>query len=291
MRVRTARARATTARATTIWRLCAGLVALGGLAGPVAVPASGAYPRIVSLNPCGDAILAQVANPDQIVAYSAYSRDPRSSSLPMAEVARHATTHGTVEEVVALHPDVVIDGAFVAPATAGAYRRLGLRLETLGTEHTIADSLADVRRLATIAGHPERGEALVHRIQAALAAAAPPPGTAPIDTVLWEWGGMVAGAGTLIDDVMAHTGFANLAARDGFAQADLYPLERMLAHPPRVILTVGHDRMLQHPALRALRSTVRANFPANLLYCGGPTIIRVAESLAQLRRGLTGGRD
>ena len=277
-------------RVIKFWRFGAGLIALCALAGPGAARASGAYPRIVSLNPCGDAILAQVADPAQILAYSAYSRDPRSSSLPMTEVARHATTHGTVEEVVALHPDVVIDGAFVAPATAGAYRRLGLRLETLGTQHTIVDSLADVRRLAMIAGHPDRGEALVHRIQAALAAAAPPPGAAPIDTVLWEWGGMVAGRGTLIDDVMARTGFANVAAREGFAQADLYPLERMLAHPPRVILTVGHDRMLQHPALRVLHGTVRANFPANLLYCGGPTIIRAAHALAQLRRGLTGGQ-
>ena len=276
--------------ASRAWRRGAGFAALcvallpAFAAQSVARPASS--PQIVSLNPCSDAILAEVADPAQILAYSPYSRDPASSSLPMAEAARHATTHGTVEEVVALHPDVVIDGAFVAPTTIAAYRRLGLRLETLGTQHTVADSLHDVRRLAAIAGHPERGEALVHRIEAALAAAAPPPGAAPVDVVLWEWGGMVAGAGTLIDDLLGRTGFANLPAREGYAQADLYPLERMLAHPPRVILTVGHDRVLHHPALGVLDGTMRADFPVGLLYCGGPTIIRAAARLAALRKTL-----
>ena len=246
-----------------------------------------AFPRIVSLNPCVDAILTEVADPAQILALSAYSRDPASSSLPAGVAARFASTHGTVEEVIALHPDVVIDGAFVAPATVGAYHRLGLRLELLGTQRTVAGGLDDVRHIAAIAGHPDRGEALVHRIEAALAAAAPPRGTPPIDAVLWEWGGMVAGADTLTGELMERTGFANLAARQGYHQADIYPIERLLAHPPRVLLTVGDDRMLHHPALAALTGTKRATFPAGLLYCGGPTIIRAAERLAALHRALS----
>ena len=245
-----------------------------------------ASPRIVSLNPCSDAILAEVADPAQILAISAYSRDPATSSLAPGVAARFAVTHGTIEEVIALHPDVVIDGAVVAPATAGAYRRLGLRLEVLGTQHSVADSLADVRRLAALAGHPDRGEALVGRIMAALAAAAPPPGAPPVDAVLWDWGGMVAGRNTLTGELLERAGFANLPARQGYGQADIYPIERLLAHPPRVILTVGHDRMLHHPALATLNRTARADFPAGLLFCGGPTIIRAVQTLAQVRRSL-----
>jgi iron complex transport system substrate-binding protein len=105
--------------------------------------------------------------------------------------------------------------------------------------------------------------------------------------VLWEWGGMVAGRDTLIDDLLGRTGFANMAARQGYAQADLYPIERLLAHPPRLILTVGDDRALHHPALRAIPGTARADFPAGLLYCGGPAMIRAAQWLADVRRSLT----
>ncbi len=255
------------------------------------MPRHSSLPRIVSLNPCTDAILVEVADPAQILALSAYSRDRASSSLPAGVADRYAVTHGTVEEVVTLHPDVVFDGAFVAPATADAYRRLGLRLETLGTQRSIADGLRDVHRLAAIAGHPDRGNALAWRIEAALAQSAPPPGARPIDTVLWEWGGMVAGRDTLIDDLLGRTGFANMAARQGYAQADLYPIERLLAHPPRLILTVGDDRALHHPALRAIPGTTRADFPAGLLYCGGPAMIRAAQWLADVRRSLTDGRQ
>lgn len=271
--------------------LAGGMLAVAAMAAaaPVAQAPAPHLARIVSLNPCSDAILAEVADPSQILALSAYSRDPASSSLAPEVAARWPATHGTVEEVVALHPDVVIDGMFVAPATADAYARMGLHLETLGSQRSVDDAIADVRHLAALAGHPDRGEALVRRINAALAAAAPKPGEAPIDAVLWEWGGMVAGADTLSGDLLKRTGFANMAARQGYRQADLFPLERMLAEPPRVILTTGRDRTLDHPALRALKGTARAEFPVGLLYCGGPTIIRAAARLAAVRHAVESG--
>lgn len=243
--------------------------------------------RIVSLNPCSDAILAEVADPQQIVAISAYSHNPATSSLDPAIAARYPATRGTVEEVLSLRPDLVIDSSFSPPPTVSAYARLGLRLETIEADSNVADALAHVRRLAALVGHADRGEALVRRIEAALASAAPPPGTPPVSAVMWEWGGIVAGDDTLIADIMRRTGFANQAAREGFRQADLYPLERMLAAPPRVILLSGGDRVLHHPALARLGTTVRAELPQGLLFCGGPTIIRAAQRLAQVRRQVT----
>ncbi|HCH95383.1 MAG TPA: iron ABC transporter substrate-binding protein, partial [Erythrobacter sp.] len=41
-------------------------------------------PTIVSLNPCTDAILAEVAAPGQLLAISHYSKDPRASSMEAA---------------------------------------------------------------------------------------------------------------------------------------------------------------------------------------------------------------
>ncbi len=265
---------------------CIGLALAAVLAGPLR-----AAPRIVSLNPCSDAILTEVADPAQIVALSAYSHDPATSSLPPAVAARYATTRGTLEAVLMLHPDVVVDGAFVAPATVRAYRALGLRLELFGTQRNLDDARRDIRRLAALAGHADRGEALIRRIDAALIAAAPAHGTAQIDAVLWEWGGMVAGRDTLIGDLLTRTGFANSPARQGYGQADIYPIERLLAAPPRVILTVGDDRMLHHPALRALSNTAHVALPTGLISCGGPTIIPAVAQLARIRRALMGSKS
>lgn len=250
------------------------------------------HPTIVSLNPCTDAILAEVADPAQILAISHYSKDRRSSSMDPAMARQLPATRGTVEEVLALHPDIVIGSSFIDPASAGAYARLGLQLETVGMAATVEDSRAQVRQIAALAGQPLRGETLVARIDAALAAAAPPDGAAPIPAVVWQSGGMVPGDGTLIADLLRRTGFVNFAAARGFGQADFLPLERMLADPPGLILVAGQsaetgngdDRVLSHPALAALDQTRRARLNPRLLYCGGPTIIGAVQRLAQVRR-------
>lgn len=272
----------------------------------IAAPQTSArsHPTVVSLNPCTDAILAEVADPAQVLAISHYSHDPRSSSMDMAEARRFPATRGTVEEVLALRPDVVLGSTFTDPATASAYNRLGLRLERIGMAMTLAEDHAQIRRIAALVGHSRRGEALIARIDAAIAAAAPPPGIQPVATVVWQSGGMVPGEGTLIADMLRRTGFANFAAARGFGQADLLPLERMLADPPALILVAGQsaktgqsaetgqasagiggdDRVLSHPALRALKTTRRATFDSKLLYCGGPTLVAAAERLAAIRR-------
>ena len=276
-------------------RALAGLGAVALIAGcaraPVA-PGPRQHPLIVSLNPCSDAVLAEVADRGQIAAISSYSQDPRATSMDLAVARSFVATGGTAEEVVALHPDVVIAGAFLPVATRSAFARLGLRVETLGIADDVHASLAQVRQIARWAGHPERGEMMVRRIEAALADTAPPPGLPPIPAVLWEQGGMVPGADTLVSDLLRRTGFANFAAQQGLRQADRLPLEAMIAHPPRVILSAGDpradgDRLLRHPALSELQQTARAQFDPALTYCGGPTIERAVGRLAEVRRTLT----
>ncbi|MEP6869403.1 MAG: ABC transporter substrate-binding protein, partial [Novosphingobium sp.] len=167
-----------------------------------------AHPTIVSLNPCTDAILADVAEPSQILALSAYSRDPASSSMDVTVARRFAATSGTVEELLALRPDIVVSSNFLSPATTSAMSNLGLRLEQLPIASTVPESLAQVRKLALLTGHPERGELLVRRIELALADAAPPPGTRAVSAVVWQSGGMVPGDNTLIADLLRRTGFS-----------------------------------------------------------------------------------
>ena len=74
---------------------------LAGCAPVVERRAGTTHPTIVSLNPCSDAILAEVAEPAQLLAISHYSHDPRASSMPLAEARRFRVTGGTVEQVLA----------------------------------------------------------------------------------------------------------------------------------------------------------------------------------------------
>lgn len=266
---------------------------LGGCTADPAREAAPALPRpqrIVSLNPCTDAILVEVADPAQIAALSSYSSDLAGSSMDLATARRFAAVDGTMEEVIALRPDLVVGSTFVAPTTRSAFRRLGMRFEGFGITPRVADSVVQIRALAALTGHPDRGEALIRRIEAALAANAAPAGP-PVPAVVWQSGGIVPGSVTLISELLERTGFANAAAAQGMKQADVLGLERMLAAPPRVILAAGNpasneDRMLGHPALASLKQTRHSRIPPSLVWCGGPTIIRAAQHLGAVRRAL-----
>lgn len=268
------------------------LLALAACSQPPEQHAPPLHPKIVSLNPCSDAVLAEVADPAQILALSHYSSNPSSSSMDVAIARRFRSASGSVEEIMALKPDVVIAGTFVPPATADALRRLGVRLEKVPIATSVAESQEQVKQLALLAGHPERGDALNRRIDAALAAAAADKRGEPVSVVVWQSGGIVPGEGTLIADLLRRVGFTSFSAAKGMGQAEMLPLEVMLADPPQMILAAGNpvadeDRMLSHPALRALPGTRHEWFDPSLLWCGGPTIIRSADRLAKIRRGVS----
>jgi iron complex transport system substrate-binding protein len=267
------------------------VVALLVAAALAAMPATAAGPRLVSINPCVDAVLMEVADAGQIAGISHYSQDPAATSIPLPLARRFHATSGTAEEVVALAPDIVLTGAHVAPATTLALRRMRIRLEQFPVPSTVTESEAQVRTIARIAGHPVRGEALVARIEAALGAARPSAG-APVPALIWEGEGLVPGAGTLSDDLLRRTGFTNLSATYGLKQWDVLPLEYLVARPPRVLLSVaaadgGADRMTAHPAVARLGGRIRVEpFAERLLHCGGPTIVAAAARLSAIRRGV-----
>ncbi|NTZ42942.1 ABC transporter substrate-binding protein [Altererythrobacter sp. SALINAS58] len=253
-----------------------------------AAEAAPPLPTIVSLNPCTDAILAEVADPAQLLAISHYSHDPRATSMDLPVAMRFPATGGTVEEVLALDPDIVVAGAFLPPAARAAFNNLGIRVETFGIASSVAESLAQVRDVANVAGHGEDGERLAARIENVLTAAEPAKDQPPVRTILWQPGGIVPGDNALVSELMRRTGFTSYSAEQGMGQADYLPLERLLADPPDLVLVAGQERMQRHPSLAEMDSMHHARFDPALLYCGGPTIVRAAGRLAAIRAEMPG---
>ena len=266
--------------------------ATGVIAG-FALPAAAAAPRrIVSLNPCLDAILIQVADRAQVAAVSHYTHKPETSSSGEAGLT-YPFTYESAEEVIALRPDLVLSSTYTAAATRSALTRLHIRTELFGLPNSVADSVAQVRRVAALAGRPQRGEALVSRIEASIAAAAPPPGARRPSALVFQSGGFAVSKGTLVDELLRRAGFDNAASRYGLLRTGSVPLERLIADPPDVLLCgqpkpgapTWADRVLRHPALSAVAGRMmRTDFPQRLTFCGGPVIVEAAAMLASARR-------
>jgi iron complex transport system substrate-binding protein len=277
------------------------IAALALLCALAAAPAAGADGRgaprrVVSLNPCLDAILLDVADPSQIAALSRYSREPGQSAV-WARARRYPAVSGAAEEIVALRPDLVLISGMGASALTGVLPRLGITAANFGVPGSVAQSEAQVRRVARLVGHPDRGEALVARIEAALAAAAPPPGTPRLSALVYVDQGFASGPGTLMDELMRRAGFDNAVRRYGFTRSADVPLEMVVADPPQVLLAgrlapgepTWADRVISHPALRAVAGRMkREAFPQTLLFCAGPVMIPAIEALAAARRDALG---
>jgi iron complex transport system substrate-binding protein len=274
----------------------AALLGLLALAAGLATSAEGAAHRIVSLNPCLDAILLQVADPAQIVALSRFSRDPEQSAV-WAQARRYPATSGSAEEIAALRPDLVLLSGMGAAALVGVLPRLGVASANFTVPATVTQSEAQVRRVARLVGHPERGEALVARIDAAMAAAAPAPGTPRLSALVYVNEGFASGPGTLMDELMRRAGFDNAVRRYGFTRSADVPLELVVADPPQVLLAgelapgepTWADRVISHPALRAVAGRMkREGFPQTLLFCAGPVMIPAVQALAAARNDALG---
>ena len=267
-------------------RACGSLAALLALFAAACAPSaeSGGEdpdgPTIVSLNPCLDAILVEVAQPEQVLALSHYSRDPGSSSIPAAVAARYGVTGGTAEEVIALQPDLVLASIFLPQPTRAALERAGLRVETFGSPTSVADSIAQVRQVAALAGREPEGEWLVRGMQHA---AQPSPDVQRVSTLLWQPGEIVPGEATLVAEMLRAHGFANHAAAMGLGQADFVALETVLADPPELLLVAGDSTGQRHSLLKHLSGTQVEPLAPGLLFCGGPTVIALGERLITLR--------
>lgn len=270
------------------------LLAGCGTAGGRAVPkADGPPRRIVSMNPCVDAVLMEIADPAQIAAISHYSQDPRATSIPIERALRYPAVSGSAEDVIGAVPDLVIAGPHVSIQTIAALRRLGIPLMQLTVPESVAENKAQIAEIAARIGRKQAGDALNARIDAALASSR--WNAAPISALIWQGSGLVPGKGTLADELLTHTGFHNMSADMGLKKWDILPLEGLLTDPPAVLLAGRADmgagngdanRMLGHPArLKAGNQIKIAQYPSNLLHCGGPVIIRSVERLAAVRRG------
>lgn len=255
---------------------------LAACSGQVTDSGTGERPTVVSLNPCADAILAEIAAPGQLLAISHYSHDPRASSIMPDRAAQFGSTGGTAEEVLALAPDVVVSDVFIQPATRHALEQAGIRVETLGIASTLEASLDQVELLGAATGNEARAARLSDQIAGSWKARG--WSGAPATAILWQQGGIVAGEGSLAHALLERSGFTSLTAARGLGQGAYLPLEEVLADPPQVVITAGDDAAFDHPALDMPTGTTHHALDPSLLYCGGPTIPRALARLGAIRQ-------
>ena len=238
--------------------------------------------RIVSLNLCADQQLLALADDDQIAGLTRLSRDP-SLSAGAARASRLPVIDASSEDLLHLAPDLVLtDAGFPAPALAALPDRK-FRTVPLNWVARYDDIVAQLRQVGDAVGHRPRADALVARMDRALARidGAARGGRVAAD---YQRRGYLTGSGTLVDELMGRVGLVNLATRLGKPALSQLSLEEMVAaRPDRVLRSEDAavvDRgteLLAHPAIRRIG---RIDLPQAWTVCGGPAYVLAAERLA-----------
>jgi iron complex transport system substrate-binding protein len=250
---------------------------------------------IVSNNPCIDAVLAEIALPGHVTAISSYSHDPDSASAPLAWSAKLPAIGTGAEELLLARPKLVLTGNLASSGANAVLARAGVKTVAIGVAPTIAEDIQQIRTIAAALGRGDAGERLISDIKESL------PSTQfsgpNVSAIIWQNGGFVAGEGTLQDELLARHGFRNASAQYGLSSWGVLPLETLMRSPPQVIFMPTHKSGSDAREMRARQKLLAhlggrtriIEFPDRLLFCGGPTTIKVSAILAKTRASF--GKD
>lgn len=238
--------------------------------------------RIVSLNLCADQLVLALADRRQIAGLTRYAGDPHMSAAANASRGL-PILRGSAEEIVATNPDLVIGmPAKRSPAIAvlKAHEYPSLDVKSADSYAAITRSIRDV---AVAVGHPERGEALVARMDAELAGL--PRLRRPVVAAYYQRRGYLTGTGTLMDDLMKRVGITNLAGKLKRPALSQISLEEMAAaRPDYLVVDTATEKvvdegtaMMHHPVLAGIP---RIGIPQAWTVCGGPAYVKAARVLA-----------
>ena len=271
------------------------LLLAGVLAGAPAAATGAGLPRVVSMNVCTDQLAMLLAAPGQLLSVSMLAADPLSSSMA-DRAAEYPANYGQAEQVFLMHPDVVLAGSYGAQASVQLLRDLGVEVVQFPPVTALSGVAEQVRMAGQAMGRPAEAEAMAAAFEADLAALRL-DGAAPVSAAMYYPNGYTTGAGTLADDILQTTGFANIGAEAGVTGGGILPLERLVMAAPRMIVSSTaypgasrSEEILAHPALLAVRNGAgEARVTDADWICGTPHILRAVAGMAQARRALGAG--
>ncbi|MGB3710400.1 MAG: ABC transporter substrate-binding protein [Erythrobacter sp.] len=240
--------------------------------------------RIVSLDYCADQYVLKFADREDILALSPESQ--RGYSYMRTEAVGLPQVRPRTADVLTLQPDLVVRSYGGGPGVESFMETAGVDVVTVSAPDTIEGARAEVLRMGAALGRPAKARALVAEMDRRLAALADRKG-APITTLYMTPGGVTAGEGTLINELIAAAGLENFQDRPGWSAL---PLERLAYERPDLVAAsffedeagyVHNWSAARHPVAQAqLRELPVVSLEGAWTACGGWFLLDAVEALA-----------
>ncbi len=272
-------------------RVAFAVLAMAGLW--VAPTQAAGLPRIASMNVCTDQLLVPLADPDQILGLSRFSRDAWQSFIA-DDARRFPTLSGGAEDILVLKPDIVVASLFDKRSTRELLKANGLHLAEFAVPQNLDEVKAQIRQMGEITGHPDRAAAEIARLDAAIARARQAAMQRHYRVLPLSRRGFVTGRDSLISSLLTEAGLFNAAGDLGVSAGGFASLESIVSlRPDFLLVSEAGDRaedegrgFLLHPALeRFYPPSKRLVIPERLTVCGGVMLTEALDLLVEeLRR-------
>jgi iron complex transport system substrate-binding protein len=267
-------------------RPIAAALAMLGIA--LAAPAQAASPPLIaSMNLCTDQLLISLADPGQIMGLSRYSLQ-QFESFSADNAKRFRILSGGAEDILELHPDIVVASQFDKRSTRELLKEKGVRLVEFAVPRNLDEVKAQISEMGDLVGHPDRASAQITRLDEAIAHARQAVARRHYRVLPLSRRGWVSGRDSLLSALLAETGLFNAAGDLGIASGGFASLEAIInLKPDLIVVSDAGDRaeddgraFLLHPALeRFYPPSRRIVIPERLTVCGG---VMLTDALDQL---------
>lgn len=248
--------------------------------------------RIVSLDYCADQYVLEFADRDDILALS-IDADKRFSFL-RDEAKGFRKVRPRTADVLALEPDLIVRSYGGGPNVTGFMERAGVPVVQVGFPQNIDEVRLEVVRLGEQLGQGDKARKVIADMDERLAALKADQVRAP-DALYMTPGGVTAGEGTLIHELMQVAGLGNFQARAGWHPI---PLERLAYERPELVVAaffqnehsaIHNWSATRHPVSQAqLNELPVAAIDGAWTSCGGWFLIEAVEAMAETAKGARG---
>jgi iron complex transport system substrate-binding protein len=249
--------------------------------------------RVLSLNLCTDQLLMALLPPQRIASITWLSRTEGDPAL--LQLARQLPiNHGSPEEVLAAHPDLVLAGKYTTANTRALLHRVGIPVLEV-------DAVSDwegVRRVtlqvAAALGAEGRAHELLQAMDADLAQLVRERPAQPVRVIGWGGSGEdVPGRDTLFNTILETAGGMNLAALDSGPRS--FDIEQVLLADPQVVMRGAaysgkpalRNSVATHRVLRERLGAHMITYPEAVYGCGVPRAAQLARELAITLRSVS----
>jgi len=253
-----------------------------------AIPAAADTPRrVASFNLCADQLVVALADPEQIAGLSPYATDP-GLSVVAREAQRYRKLDWQAESTIVLQPDLVLVGPNDRSVTRRMLASQGLRVVAVDFVTDIENARTQIREMAKLLGHSDRGEKLVAALDAAQARLAARRSITSRTAIVVERGGYAQGPASLAAALLNEAGLRSPpGAPKGYG--GFIPLEKLLMMKADIVFVkdppaAPNDQgalYFMHPAMEALYPPERRiALPTRFTMCGGPALVAAFDYLA-----------